>query len=108
MKREWQDATIYSRGDKTREPSTWHHIVRYKGGYLNISVHRHIDFPKDVWLLTCHSFFIKHQLKNKNINKAKREALRKVKKELKLAINAFRRKRNDPIPYSSKQAEGSK
>jgi len=91
---DWQDTTIYSRGDKIREPSIWYCYPRNEHGhYIAICVHRHIDFPEDVWLLSCSPFFIKHQLKNRNINKAKREALRKVKKELKLAINAFKREK---------------
>ena len=45
----WQDISTYSKYEVKRTPSTWAtDIVN-----IRVIVTRHIDYPKDVWLLMC-------------------------------------------------------
>ena len=48
-----------------------------------VSVHGHIDYPKDTWLVSCYPLGIsKVGLNNKELEKAKIEALYFIKKRL--------------------------
>ena len=72
---EWKDTTSYSQSDKERIPRSW----TIKSVELSITVHRHRDYDKDVWLLSCVNLHIDcKQLGNKDIELAKNEALNYV------------------------------
>lgn len=51
---------------------------------LRVAVHRHIDYPKDVWLLTTHhpDLCTHRVLKSTTLTDAKAEALAEVKARL--------------------------
>lgn len=81
MKVDWKDETSYSQNDKERIPSVW----RCQIGLARISVHRHMHYEPDQWLLTAHGILSieRHLLKNKDLFRAQIEALRTVLKALK-------------------------
>lgn len=75
---EWKDTSSYSRDDKIRIPSCFELSI----SSLGIRVHRHIDYPKHVWLLTCHEISInRYQLKSSESGNAQKEALEIVKRK---------------------------
>lgn len=90
----WQDASSCSRGDKERIPTIWH----LSECRICISVHRHIHYPKDMWLLTCEPFFDKYELPNKDIEDAKKLALDLVAVKLRNAASFFTNKPVDLTP----------
>jgi hypothetical protein len=55
------------------------------GGY-RLTVHRHIDYPPDVWLASCTIFFNKCVMQSKDLDGAKKEAMDKLRKMLKKTI----------------------
>lgn len=69
--------------DRPKKLLTW---VLVEGTYewrtemLRIGVHRHIHHDPDVWILTCYEVGIReHELKEKDLEKAKGEALEFVR-----------------------------
>jgi hypothetical protein len=70
----WKNISSFSRDDTDRTPNAWE---AHAGG-LRIVVHRHIHFPKDVWLLSTTPFFDRKQLTSKSIEEAKEEAVKLV------------------------------
>ena len=80
----WEDTTSYSRGGD-REPRVW----SLKCGKLSISVHRHIHYDKDVWLLSCDPFYHLRQLITKDIEVAKTQAVELVSKCLKESLESL-------------------
>lgn len=81
----WNDVSSFSQGDKERIPNCW----KIKGGKLTVTVHRHIHFKKDDWLLSCEPWFSQHLLDSKEVEEAKNEALQKVRGALAAAVDAF-------------------
>lgn len=81
----WKDISTYSKGDVDRSSNS----LLAKAGKLTICVHRHIHYPADTWLLSCKPFFDLKVLKSKNIDEAKAEAIELVRREVKLASDAF-------------------
>lgn len=81
----WKDATTYSQRDTERVPAVWHYGV----GDVRISVHRHIHYAPDQWLLTCEPFFSKRELKAKDTGGAKAEALAMVCQKVKELAEAL-------------------
>jgi len=73
MKYQWKDITSYSQGDTNRTPGSWEMSV----GSLRIVVTRHIDHDPTDWLLDFSDRRL-IWLKNKDIDKAKVEALKFV------------------------------
>ena len=52
--------------------SSW----KAKVGNMEVSIHRHIDYDKDRWLLSTRPPFVnKHLLENKDMEAAKKEAI---------------------------------
>jgi hypothetical protein len=74
----WKDASSYSKSDTDRSPNCW----VAKAGNLRLTLHRHIHYPKDTWLLSCAPFFDKRVLLSKDIVEAKSEALSLVRPEI--------------------------
>jgi hypothetical protein len=70
----WKDITTYSRGETERIPRIW----EIEACGIRISVHRHIHYPKDTWLLTCLPFFDCRELSSKDVELAKQEAIFEV------------------------------
>ena len=75
MNIEWIDGTTYSRDEKKKIPSVWKFIIN---GLIIISVHKHIHYPKDQWLLTCLPFFNKYELPQTDVEEAKSAAFHMV------------------------------
>ena len=67
----WKDTSSYSRDDKDRTPNSFDMYIHN----LRISVHRHIHHPPDVWLVSITPGSLSHELKSKDIEAAKAEAL---------------------------------
>lgn len=76
----WQDTTSYRRGEREvgAPPRCWRLQL---GGTrdLAIAVHRHVHYPKNVWLLTCPDLNLDCiELKNRDPREAQQEALHYV------------------------------
>jgi hypothetical protein len=57
--------------------------------HIKISVHRHIDYPDDAWLVSCHDVgIIQKQLKSKIVVTARNESVVLVKRKLQLMIDS--------------------
>jgi hypothetical protein len=85
---DWKDETTYSRDAKEKIPSVW----RLGDKTLRISLHRHIYYEPDQWLLSCYHIGLKEKvLKSKDLEKAKKEALAIVEKELLRLVDEFNR-----------------
>ncbi|MEE9366754.1 MAG: hypothetical protein V3W44_08715 [Dehalococcoidales bacterium] len=79
MDSEWKDTSSYSQGDTERIPKMWTLVL----GSLRIIVHRHIHYDPDQWLLSCNELgFATCLLTEKDISKARNEALSYVKSRL--------------------------
>jgi hypothetical protein len=74
----WRDETTYSRDDKDRNPSIWNLYA----GNLKITVHRHIHYAPDIWLLSCSDFYDKYELPDKDVEKAKKRAISLVSEKV--------------------------
>jgi len=74
----WENISTYSKGDKERTPKSW----RLKVGDFYILIHRHIHYPKDMWLLSSEPFFDKYEMPNKDIDECKMLAVDLVKTKL--------------------------
>lgn len=70
----WIDTTSYSQSDKERTPRVW----TIKSKSLAITVHRHRHYDPDIWLLSCPHICDCKELKSKDIELAKNEALNYV------------------------------
>ena len=86
MTTQWEDKTSYSRGDKDRTPRIW----RLKTKHMGISVHRHVCYEPDVWLLSSTLYYDCYTLKNKDAEKAKEEALTLVFSKVKEDYDVMR------------------
>lgn len=83
----WKDVTSRSQGEPTNsEARIWHcHL-----GPIRLGVHRHINSPVDVWLMSCHALCVENEeLEEKNIDEAKATALRWVEAELRHALECL-------------------
>ncbi len=82
----WEDKSSYSQ-DKpsgTVKPSIW----TIETGSLSITVHRHVHYEKEDWLVSSHEIGIdKDLLSQRDIEKAKEEAIRFVKMKLTILID---------------------
>lgn len=78
----WKNTSSFSQGDKDRTPNCW----TTKAGRIRIVVHRHIHHAPDVWLLSCDALRIGNELKSRDIEDAKGEALAIVRTFLEEAI----------------------
>ncbi|UCE64934.1 MAG: hypothetical protein JSU85_08590 [Candidatus Zixiibacteriota bacterium] len=59
-------------------------------GMFRLNVHKHIDYPKNIWLASCYPDIFKcRELKNKDLEKAKPEAVEILKTILKDALKAL-------------------
>ena len=56
-------------------------------GMFRLSVHHHIYFPDDVWVATCYGMFEKVELKSKDLEEAKCQAVAKMQVVLEEAID---------------------
>ena len=83
----WKNISSYSQGEKDRTPTTF----EFRAGRLRIVVTRHIHFPKDVWVASAEPFFKLIELKNKDSEAARVEALMLLRSHLdesRAALNA--------------------
>lgn len=56
---EWEDTSSYSRDDEERVPHAWTlKVTTPNGANIRLIVHRHIHYPPESWLLSCHEFGI--------------------------------------------------
>ena len=46
--------------------------------HFRLSIHRHIDYPKDVWFMSCHGLFSMAPARSKRLARVKVEAVAKV------------------------------
>lgn len=60
---------------------------RVRFGQFRLSVHRHMDYPKDTWLTSCAYLFTCHELAGKEISEAKCQAKAYLKAVLKNALD---------------------
>lgn len=70
----WKDISIYSQDEPVegRKPR----VLEYATKRLSVRVHRHIHYPPDSWLVSCHTLGMTNvELGNKDLEKAKAEAL---------------------------------
>lgn len=68
----WKDKI--KRGTEDEVESSEMHVGRFR-----ITVHRHIAYPKDVWLASCTDLFSQRELPHKDLEHAKSAAVAKVK-----------------------------
>ena len=60
-------------------------------GTCRITVHRHIDYPPDVWLASCHpGLFSQIELASKDLGEAKCQAKAKLQVMLEAALKDIR------------------
>jgi len=64
-KKSWQDSEIVS--------------SEVKFGRFKLAVHRHINYPPDVWLASAYDLFSQAEMDSKNLDEAKFQAKEKVK-----------------------------
>jgi hypothetical protein len=71
---EWVDATSYSQNARGKQkPRIW----ECKLGPWRASVHRHLNWPEDAWLLSCDVLNVRcHDLEQPDLQRAQRKALR--------------------------------
>lgn len=77
----WEDTTGYRQGDRGKvEPRIWTTDLENENVALRIIVHRHVNYEPDQWLMSCRDVagFTNHQLKAKDVDAAKHEALHLV------------------------------
>jgi hypothetical protein len=82
----WKDTTSFSQREKDRAPRTWQRW----DGLLRMTVHRHIHYPPDRWLLSCDPWFDKRELSSVDATKAKAEAVELVMQVLEGALNSLK------------------
>ena len=81
----WKDVSSYSQSDKERVPNCF----RASAGGIVVTVHRHIHYAKDDWLMTCDPWFSQALLESKSADDAKAEAIQKVTEAIAKAHAAF-------------------
>ena len=80
----WRDASSWYRGEDRSEPKLW----EAKIGMFTLRVHRHIHYPPDMWLASCHpDLFSQLELASKDAELAKREAVDRLRACCKSALN---------------------
>ena len=86
---EWKDTSSWSKSDSEETrlvPKSW--TINFNE--FRLVVHRHIDYDKDEWLVTCYpGLFRQSVLKNKEIDLAKIEAILLLKTLLNKAIGVI-------------------
>lgn len=71
----WKDTSSYSQTDKVRIPNCWDIQV----GAFCVTVHHHIHYPKDTWLVSCRGLDVSQvPLNSKDISQAQPEALKYI------------------------------
>ncbi len=69
----WKDASSYSKSDKERIPNTW--VLNFR--VWGLTIHRHVHYSPDVWLMSCHSLGIsQREIGKVSVEEAQAEALR--------------------------------
>lgn len=72
MESNWENVSEYSHGDKERKPNCF----LFDTSFLQIKIHRHRDYPKDHWVVSCFTIGVDSvHLNHKDTEKAKLEAL---------------------------------
>jgi len=91
----WNDVSSWSRTETDRsQPKTW----QAKVGVFRLLVHRHVHYPPDIWLATCHpDLFSQVELESKNADDAKLEAVKKLRACCEDAIEAMNGKRQKEL-----------
>lgn len=83
----WRDKTSYSQMDpEPRVPRTWELKIN---GDFRVIVTRYVGYPPDQWLMTCRPFFELEELKSKDAEEAKREAIDRVRARLQDALRVL-------------------
>lgn len=81
----FRDTTEYRRNETSREPRTW----TAGDDRLQVIVHRHIDYPKDVWLVSWRpSIWPMTELRHKAVALAFREAAHITRERLRAMLAA--------------------
>lgn len=93
MKIEWKDRTSYSRNGSRVEPRVWE-IVH---GPMRVTVHRHIGYAPDAWLVTCNAVGLDcyELVRGLSADEAKKRALQVVHEELSAFLTAVRAMQRD-------------
>jgi predicted ATPase len=82
----WKDTSSFNRYEKDRTPREW----TAKVGVFHLTVHRHIHYEPDVWLLsTVPDLFERRELDSKDIEEAKTQSLALVRAACQLTIDAI-------------------
>jgi hypothetical protein len=91
MRINWRDVTSYSRDEKRGEnPRIWQLVLGSGPVSVEIRVHRHIDYGDSVWLLSSRDLGITMvQLKAKDCDKAKAEAIEVAGKRARIIAGLF-------------------
>lgn len=85
----WKDTSRFSQSDKERVPNEFMLTV----GKFKLIVHRHIYYPKDVWVASCRPYVFEHcELESKDIKEAKCQAADMLYVILRDAIDALARR----------------
>lgn len=78
--KKWKDVSSYSQRDAVRSPSNY----ELKSKFIRVHVHRHTDWPKDAWLLSCDQLgVIRYDLRETNLQDAQDKAILLIKSTLK-------------------------
>lgn len=73
----WKDTSSWCKSETDRSiPKSWEYVT----DGLRVKLHHHIDYPPEVWLVTCHMLFIDlEELKARDPEEAKLGALEVVR-----------------------------
>lgn len=85
----WNDTTSYRKGETDATPRAWtiHFADRF-----SVIVHRHIHYPPNAWLVSCHELQIDNKpLRNDKVEKAKAEAVAFIESHLSTMLDAVRK-----------------
>lgn len=86
---EWKDTSSWSQND-TEEDRKTPKVWTAKIGKFTLKVHRHIHYPADVWLATCHPDVMSQVvLASKDIDEAKCQAVAKLQVICEEAVQAI-------------------
>ena len=90
VKHTWKDTSSYSKSDKERIPKCF----EVEFGHFKLVVHRHIHYPQDVWLASCHPELFRHrELKSKDLAEAQCQAVAMLQVELENALREITNKK---------------
>ena len=81
----WKDTSSFSQGDKERIPKCFRASV----GFLTLTVHRHIHYEKDDWLLSVVGIFDNKVVSKGSSDDAKEVAVALVKATLEKVLEEF-------------------